>query len=73
MAYANTSFADGAGHGLISRVRAQFAAYAERAYRRSIYYGTARALSQLSDRQLADISIARSEITRIAKEAAYGA
>lgn len=66
MAYvttSNISFAD--------RVRAVFADLAERKRARGVYYTTVNELSSLSTRELADLGIHRSEIKRIAYEAAY--
>ncbi len=41
--------------------------------RRKVYKATHRELSMLSNRELADLGIPRSHITRIALETAYGA
>lgn len=53
------------GRGLIAR----FSAALER---RRVYYRTARELNNLTTRELADLGLSRSMITRVALEAAYG-
>jgi len=58
-----TSFAD--------RVRALFANTLDNAARRKVYRTTVTELNNLSGRELADLGIHRSEIKRIAYEAAY--
>jgi uncharacterized protein YjiS (DUF1127 family) len=63
MAYVNE-----ANLGLIDRVRGVIADLAERAARAKVYRTT---MNELSGRELADLGIHRSEIKRIAYEAAY--
>ncbi len=52
--------------GLISRIRKAIADY-------RLYAATLDELRQLSDRDLADLGIARSDIVGIARESVYGA
>ena len=59
----NTSVAD--------RVRAVIADVVDRAARKKVYRTTVVELNNLSGRELADLGIHRSEIKRIAYEAAY--
>lgn len=71
MAYVNTSRAATFSpadrfSGLLAQVKAAFA-------RRAVFTQTLRELNALSDRELADLGIARADITTIAREAAYGA
>jgi uncharacterized protein YjiS (DUF1127 family) len=71
MAYVNTSRAATFSpadrfSGLLAQVKASFA-------RRAVFTQTLRELNALSDRELADLGIARADITTIAREAAYGA
>ena len=40
--------------------------------RRAVYAQTVRELNALTDRELADLGIARASITTVAREAAYG-
>jgi len=54
------------------RVSAIIAALAEGRQRRKVYRQTMRELSALSSRELTDLGIHRSMITRVALEAAYG-
>lgn len=62
----------GAQGGLAERVSDFFAALAEARARRAVYRQTLRELKALSGRELADLGIPRSTITRVALEAAYG-
>ncbi|MBT9244344.1 DUF1127 domain-containing protein [Gemmobacter fulvus] len=70
MAYVNStrvaqmSFAD--------RLSAAFDGVKQAIARRAIYKQTVRELNALSARELADLGIHRSMITRLAREAAYG-
>ncbi|MCE8522815.1 DUF1127 domain-containing protein [Ruegeria pomeroyi] len=73
MAYANSGFAHSAGRGSTERVRSWVRRIAERAYRWSVWYGTKRALNELSDHQLSKLGMSRGDIERVASEAAYGA
>ncbi|MEM6595637.1 MAG: DUF1127 domain-containing protein [Pseudomonadota bacterium] len=66
MAYANTTT-----NTIFDRVRAIFADLTERAARAKVYRTTLGELKELSNRELADLGIHRSEIKRIAYEAAY--
>lgn len=70
MAYVNTSRAASLSladrfPGVIASLKAAFA-------RRAVYAQTVRELNVLSDRELADLGIARASITAVAREAAYG-
>ena len=60
-----------AQNGLFDRVRAIIADITERAARAKVYRTTLEELKALSGRELADLGIHRSEIKRIAYEAAY--
>ncbi|MCY4333088.1 MAG: DUF1127 domain-containing protein [Litoreibacter sp.] len=66
MAYTNTTT-----NSLFDRVRAVIAEFTERAARAKVYRTTLGELKALSNRELADLGIHRSEIKRIAYEAAY--
>lgn len=68
MTYSTTSSVRTAG--LRDRLSAFFAAIAEGAQRRRVYNSTVRELSQLSDRELADLGVHRSSISTVAAEAA---
>ncbi len=70
MAYANTSRA--ASFGLRDRIAAMVRAWNEGAARRRVYRQTLDELSELSDRDLADLGIHRSMINRVALQAANG-
>lgn len=70
MAYVNTTRA--ANNGLADRVGAFVKMVAEAVQRRRVYKLTVRELNGLSSRELSDLGIHRSMITRIALEAAYG-
>ena len=67
MAYAATNTTG----GIAGRLSALSAAITERLARHRVYNQTFRELSQLSGRDLADLGIHRSQIKRIAYEAAY--
>ena len=66
MAYVTTTNAS-----IFDRVRAVIAEFKDRASRARIYRTTVMELTNLSGRELADLGIHRSEIKRIAFEAAY--
>jgi uncharacterized protein YjiS (DUF1127 family) len=70
MAYMNTSTA--AGLGLMDRLTTVVKSAREAINRRRIYNQTVTELRALSTRELTDLGISRSMITRIALEAAYG-
>ena len=70
MAYANTSGA--ATFGLRDRIAAMARVCTEGAARRRVYRQTVEELSNLSDRELADLGIHRSIINRVALHAANG-
>ncbi len=55
--------------GISGRIAAFRAHLAERAERRRIFNQTYSELSQLSDRELGDIGLSRSDISRVAREA----
>ncbi len=61
------------GETLGTRFAAFRAELADKAAKRAIFRQTYNELQNLSSRDLADLGISRSEITRIAHEAAYGA
>ena len=58
---------------VLERVNATFARLSEAHARRKIYRRTVNELAVLTDRELADLGIGRSEIRSIAYQAAYGA
>jgi uncharacterized protein YjiS (DUF1127 family) len=70
MAYMNTSST--AGFGLMDRVANAVKSVKEAIRRRRVYSQTVGELRALSNRELNDLAISRSMITRIALEAAYG-
>ncbi len=70
MAYANTTRV--AGFGLVERFNTFRAELADRSAKLSVYRQTVSELAAMSDRDLADIGIARGMIEAIALEAAYG-
>ncbi len=70
MAYAHTTLTHLDRFGLKARYNRIIDALAERAARRKVYRRTVAELQALSDRDLADFSFNRTEIPRIAKEAA---
>jgi uncharacterized protein YjiS (DUF1127 family) len=70
MAYMNTSTA--ASLGLMDRAAAVMKSIKEAIHRRRVYNQTVSELRALSTRDLTDLGISRSMITRIALEAAYG-
>ncbi|MGP3695652.1 DUF1127 domain-containing protein [Rhodobacter sp. NSM] len=70
MAYANTTRIG--HHGLGDRIAAVVASVKHALAQRRIYRQTVRELNSLTTRELADLGIHRSMITRIATEAAYG-
>ena len=70
MAYARTTLTHLDRFGLKARYTWLVDALAERAARRKVYRQTVAELQALSDRDLADFGFHRSEIPRVAKEAA---
>lgn len=58
--------------GLLRRLSNAVANYREMRQRNRVFRQTRRELNALTERELADLGIARSMITRIAREAAYG-
>jgi uncharacterized protein YjiS (DUF1127 family) len=70
MAYMNTSST--AGFGLMDRIANLVKSTKESLHRRRVYTQTVSELRALSTRELNDLGINRSMITRIALEAAYG-
>lgn len=70
MAYANDIQNTAAKPGLNDRLTAALNALAKYRAQRRIYKATLNELSALSDRELADLGLARSEIRRIARSAA---
>jgi len=70
MAYINTTRA--AHVSLGERFATVLKSVKESMHRRSVFMATKRELNQLSNRELTDLGISRSMITRIALEAAYG-
>ena len=58
--------------GLKRRIVTIIAEFRETRQRRRVYQQTLRELKTLSNRELNDLGIARSTITRVAYEAAYG-
>lgn len=70
MAYVNSTRI--AHNGFADRISALVAAMKAALQRRRVYKQTVRELSALTARELADLGIARSMVTTIAMEAAYG-
>lgn len=70
MAYVNSSRA--ASYTLADRVSGVLAQIKAHLARRAVYNQTVRELVQLTDRELADLGIARADIHAVAHEAAYG-
>lgn len=70
MAYVNSSRAT--SYGIFDRVAAVVKAVRVGLERRRVFKQTVRELSALSNRELADLGIHRTMITRVANEAAYG-
>jgi uncharacterized protein YjiS (DUF1127 family) len=70
MAYVNTTRV--AHLSLADRISAVVAAVKVALQRRRVYLNTLRELDALSDRDLADMSLHRSMLVGIAREAAYG-
>ena len=58
--------------GIRGRLTAFFAGIQENRARNAVYRQTIRELNALTERDLADLGIHRSMITRIAREAAFG-
>lgn len=56
----------------VARIRAMFDSYADALAKRDAYYRAVRDLGALSDRELADLGIARHEIHGIAIARAFG-
>lgn len=71
MAYETNSI--GGGTGVMTRISALITDYRANAARRKIYRETLRELNALSARDLADLGLNRSEIRRVAYQAAYEA
>lgn len=70
MAYVNTSRA--AALPLADRIPGIFGAVKAALARRNVYAQTLRELNSLTDRELADLGIARASIPAVAHEAAFG-
>lgn len=70
MAYVNSSRA--ASYGIADRPAAIVKSIRVGLERRRVFKQTVRELQALSNRELADLGIHRSMITRVANEAAYG-
>ena len=71
MAYATANTT--VGLNLVGRIAAYRAQLADASAKRKVYRLTRAELSSLSNRDLADLGIGRSQIRGIALEAAYGA
>ncbi|MHA6347368.1 DUF1127 domain-containing protein [Roseivivax sp. CAU 1761] len=72
MAYAQT-LNDVRGTGLGNRLSALVAEFRANRARKRVYKQTVAELSMLSNRELADLGLGRSEIRRVAYQAAYEA
>jgi uncharacterized protein YjiS (DUF1127 family) len=70
MTYANSTLKQTAG--LWDRLTAMMASVRETRHRRALYTRTLRELNALTDKELADLGIARIQITDVAREAAFG-
>ena len=71
MAYAS-ELKTNSGAGLFSALRTAVARLAERRAKYRMYRETLAELSGLSNRELADLGLHRSMLTRVAYQAAYG-
>ncbi len=69
MAYVNAE--RGQRAGIVDRLAEIAKSWSERRQRHALYRRTLDELSVLSDRELADLGVHRSEVARIAYEAAY--
>ncbi len=58
--------------GIAARISATFATLSDAWQRRRVYRQTLRELNALTSRELADLGMHRSMITRVALEAAFG-
>lgn len=58
--------------GIAARISAMFAAASDAWQRRRVYRQTLRELNALTSRELADLGMHRSMITRVALDAAFG-
>ncbi|WP_376874142.1 DUF1127 domain-containing protein [Albirhodobacter sp. R86504] len=65
----NTQLVDA---GIIARISAAMATLSDAFQRRRVYRQTLRELNALTSRELADLGMHRSMITRVAMDAAYG-
>lgn len=72
MAYVNTTRVEVSSNGLRGRLAALWADFAARRASAKLYRQTVEELSALSNRDLADLGLNRSDINTIAHEAAYG-
>jgi len=70
MAYETTSIS-GVGTGLMARLSTLVTEYRANAARRKVYRNTLRELDALSHRDLQDLGMNKSEIRRVAYQAAY--
>lgn len=70
MAYVNSSRA--ASFSLADRISGVLALTKASLARRAVFNQTVRELNTLTDRELADLGIARADIRAVAHEAAYG-
>jgi uncharacterized protein YjiS (DUF1127 family) len=70
MSYANDTMVSAGG--FVARFRALRADLAERAAKNRLFNQTRNELSQLTDRDLADLGLARADIADVAYQAAYG-
>jgi uncharacterized protein YjiS (DUF1127 family) len=71
MAYAQDTVA--VGGSIVERLKALRAAFADRSAKNKVYRQTVAELSGLSERDLADLGIARADIADVAYSAAYRA
>ena len=72
MAYTTDLRTGAANRSLRDRATGLFALLAERRAKHGVYRTTVNELQSLTDRDLADLGLHRSEIRRVALEAAYG-
>ena len=71
MAYVNSS-SRAASFSLADRLSGVFALIKANYARRAVFNQTVRELAALSDRELSDLGLARTDIRSVAHEAAYG-
>ncbi|SFR31421.1 protein of unknown function [Yoonia tamlensis] len=72
MAYMNANIQTVAGNSVLRMIANAFAAFKAAAAQRAVYRQVFTELENMTDRDLADIGIARGDITAVATKAAFG-